>query len=213
MRQQDIVIGGRYRVRIGGRLAPVEVISQRRRSGYGGRVQTVFVCVTQDTHRQIEASAARLRPVPGTIGAELEAERRAANAGKRTGPRPFVGPAGEATVDAAAVPGILSRVGPTPVSALSEPNRDTIRRIVDSVHVAEPFPAVARRVRSRIGAQVLWQTIPRALRRGILFAAAQRHAEGRRLYRIVMRHDPLPSESMVADAIGRAVGLGPMPRG
>ena len=95
---------------------------------------------------------------------------------------------------------------------LSQPNRDTIRRIVDGVHVAEPFAQVARRVRSRIGSMVIWNTIPRELRRGILFAAAQRHAEGRRLYRQVMRHAPLPSERMVTEAVGIACGLGPMPR-
>lgn len=213
MRQQDIVIGGRYRVRIGGRLAPVEVISQRRRSGYGGRVQTVFVCVTQDTHRQIEASAARLRPVPGTIGAELEAERRAANAGKRTGPRPFVGPAGTAAVEPKAARGMLSRISAVPVLRLSRDNAASVGRAVDGCHVAESFGQVARRLRGRLGAVVQWKTIPRELRRGILYYAAHRHAANRETYCALMRHDQIPSPRMVADAIGRAVGLGPMPRG
>lgn len=210
MRQNDIVIGGTYLAKVGSRLATVTVNRQRQRHEFG-RNRTVFVCVTHDTRREIEATAARLRPVPGTVGAEREAARKAA-AVKRQ-PRPYSGDPGEATVEPVPVRGMLDRIGQGPVLALSAPNRDTIRRIVDGVHVAEPFATVARRVRSRIGSMVQWSTIPRALRRGILYEAARRHEAGRRMYCAVMRHDPLPSPAMVADAVGRACGLGPMPRG
>ncbi|HBB75932.1 MAG TPA: hypothetical protein DC048_15980 [Planctomycetaceae bacterium] len=160
----------------------------------------------------IRASAAKLRPIPGSDLDTAERSRKAAAAAKR-GPRPFSGAVGDDMVAAPGpVPGILANVGPSPVAILSRPNHDTIRRIVDGVHVAEPFAHVARRVRARIGSMVIWNTIPRALRRGILFAAAERHAEGRRLYRLAMRHDPLPSPRMVAEAVGVACGLGPMPR-
>ena len=209
MRQQDIVIGGMYRVRIGDRLAPVTVLHHKAgRGGARGR----FVCRTHDTGREITATAARLRPVPGTIGAEREAERRAAVAAKRTGPRPFAGPVGTATVEPAPVRGLLDRVSSVPVLRLSRANAASVHRVVDGCHVAESFGHVARRVRGRLGAVVQWQTIPRGLRRGILHAAAQRHAGNRETYCAVMRHDPLPSPRMVADAVGRAVGLGPMPR-
>ena len=210
MRQRDIVIGGTYRVRIGDRLAPVTVLHHKAgRGGARGR----YVCRTHDTGREITATAARLRPVPGTIGAEREAERRAAVAAKRRGPRPFTGPAGTATVEPVPVRGMLDRVGSSPVLRLSQPNLASVCRIVDGCHVAESFRFVARRLRGRLGAVVQWQTIPRGLRRGLLHAAAVRHAGNRDTYCAVMRHDPIPSPQMVADAVGRAMGLGPMPRG
>lgn len=205
MLSRDVQIGATYRCRVGDRIALVTVTAAP------GRGHRKYTCRTHDTDRQVLATAAKLRPIPGTALAEAEQARRAAAAAKR-GPRPFVGPVGPDTVPPAPVAGILANVGPSPIAALSEPNRDTIRRIVDGVHVAEPFAHVARRVRARIGSMVIWATIPRSLRRGILLAAAQRHAEGRRLYRIAMRHDPLPSERMVAEAVGIAAGLGPMPR-
>lgn len=206
MLAKNVQIGSMYRCRVGDRLALVKVVSDR--GGSGRR----FACETQDTNRMIRASAAKLRPLAGTAEAEAEQARKAAAAAKR-GPRPFAGPVGDETVPAAPVAGVIDRVGSSPVLRLSAANIDTIRRIVDGVHVAEPFAQVARRVRSRIGSMVIWRTIPRELRRGILHAAAERHAEGRRLYRQVMRHDPLPSHRMVADAVGVACGLGPMPRG
>jgi hypothetical protein len=189
MLSRDVQVGSTYRCRVGDRIALVSVVSDR--GGAGRR----YSCRTQDTGRMIRASAAKLRPIPGSDLDTAERSRKAAAAAKR-------GP----------VPGVIGRVGPSPVVELSQPNRDTIRRIVDGVHVAEPFAQVARRVRARIGSMVTWNTIPRELRRGILHAAAQRHAEGRRLYRIAMRHDPLPSPRMVAESVGIACGLGPMPR-
>jgi len=205
MLAKDVQIGATYRCRVGDRLALVTVLAAP------GRGHRKFTCQTQDTDRRVLATAAKLRPIPGTALAEAEQARRAAAAAKR-GPRPFSGAVGDMILDAGPVPGVIGRVGPSPVVELSPPNRDTIRRIVDGVHVAEPFAQVARRVRGRIGSMVIWQTIPRELRRGILHAAAQRHAEGRRLYRLAMRHAPLPSERMVTEAVGLACGLGPMPR-
>lgn len=205
MLSRDVEIGSIYRCKVGARLALVKVVSDR--GGSGRR----YSCLTQDTQRMIRASAAKLRPIPGSDLAAAEAARRAAAAAKR-GPRPFSGAVGDTLAAAGPVPGIIARVGSSPVAALSEPNRDTVRRIVDGCHVAEGFPYVARRVRARIGSTVVWRTIPRALRRGILFAAAQRHGDGRRMYRVAMRHDPLPSPRMVAEAVGAACGLGPTPR-
>jgi hypothetical protein len=209
MRRSDITIGGTYRCKVGSRLALVTVIEGPRAGS------TRYRCRTHDTDRAVLATAAKLRPLPGTALADAERERLAAAAARRAvanAPRPFAGPVGEATVDAAPIPGILANVGPSPVAALSAANHDTIRRIVDACHVAEGFAYVARRVRAKVAAHVIWATIPRALRRGILHAAAQRHGEGRRLYRLAMRHAPLPSERMVAEAVGIACGLGPMPR-
>lgn len=206
MRQNEISIGGSYRVRIGDRLALVTVTGRKT-----GRGRARFTCLTHDTRREVTATAARLRPLPGTPEATAQSRRRVAAAAARQ-PRPYTGDPGADAVEARPVPEMLGVIGTSPVLRMSEPNRDTIRRIVDRVHVAEPFAAVARAVRRRLGAQITWQTIPRELRRGILYAAAERHAAGRRMYRVAMGHDPLPSPRMVADAVGMAVGLGACPR-
>jgi len=196
MRQADVQIGGTYRVRIGSRLAPVTVLHRRPGSG-----RARYICETHDTRRQITATAARLRPVPGTIAAE-----------RAPRPRPWTGETGTATVEPTPVRGVVGRVGPRPVLRLSRPNAALVHGAVDACHVAEPFRVVARAVRRRVGAVVVWRTIPVALRRGVLHAAAVRHAGNRDTYCAVMRHAPLPSERMVAEAVGIAVGLGPMPR-
>jgi hypothetical protein len=206
MRQADIVIGGTYRVRIGSRLAPVTVL--HRRPGTG---RARYICETHDTRRQVTATAARLRPVPGTIGAEKEAARRAAVAPPRP-PRAWSGETGSVTVEPSPVRGLVGRVSSRAVLRLSRPNAGLVNRAVDACHVAEPFRIVARAVRRRVGACVVWPTIPVALRRGILHAAAVRHAANRDTYCAVMRHEPLPSHRMVAEAVGVACGLGPMPR-
>jgi hypothetical protein len=206
MRQNEIEIGGTYRVRIGDRLALVTVTGRKV-----GRGRARFVCVTHDTRREVTATAARLRPLPGTAAAAAQNRRRVEAAAARA-PRPFSGNPGERMIDAAPVPGMLSRVGSSPVAALSAANADYVRRIVDGVHVAESFGHVARVVRRKVGRSIIFRTIPRSLRRGMLYAAAERHAAGRRMYRTVMRHDPLPSPQMVADAVGAAVGLGACPR-
>lgn len=57
MKQNDVQIGGRYRVKIGSRLAEVTVL--RRLDGRG---RARFECRTGDTGRTIKATAARLRP-------------------------------------------------------------------------------------------------------------------------------------------------------
>jgi hypothetical protein len=61
MRQNEVRIGGEYRVRIGDRLAPVTVL--RRLDGRG---VARYLCRTGDTGREVRATAARLRPLPGT---------------------------------------------------------------------------------------------------------------------------------------------------
>lgn len=208
MRQTDVTIGGTYRVRIGDRLATVTVL--HRRSGSG---RARFVCETHDTRRQITATAARLRPVPGTLDAEREGRRRAAAASAARGPRAFSGSPGTVAVEPVPVRGMLDRISPAvPVLRLSRPNAALVHRAVDACHVAESFPHVARAARRAVASCVIWGTIPRALRRGIIHAAAVRHAGNRETYRAVMGHAPLPSERMVTEAVGIACGIGPMPR-
>lgn len=60
MKQADVKIGGEYRVKIGGRLAPVTVERSIERHGHRTRYQ----CLTGDTGRRITCTAGRLRPAP-----------------------------------------------------------------------------------------------------------------------------------------------------
>ena len=203
MRQAEVTIGGEYRVRIGDRLAPVKVL--RRLDGRG---RSRFVCLTQDTGREIKATAARLRPL-------VEASRPAAP------PRPvepspvpaaWDGHPGDAWLPLVSVPGLLPSRQDGRVLRLSQANHAFVRRIVDREHVAEGMMRIARVVRAAIGRNVQWRTIPRDLRRGILFTAACIHFRNRETYTAVMGHAPLPSPRAIAEAVGIAVGLGPMPR-
>lgn len=203
MRQNEVKIGGEYRVRIGDRLATVTVLRQIE-----GRGRARFLCLTQDTKREVKATAARLRPMPGTEAAAVVQARRV----EAAGPRPFDGATGSRRRPAAPVAGVIVRLRGSSVLALSRPNGAMVDRAVDACHVAERFAFVARQVRQRVGACVIWRTIPRALRRGILFHAAARHASNRTMFAAVAGYPALPGERMVAEAVGIACGLGPMPR-
>jgi hypothetical protein len=198
MRQDQITLGMQARVKIGSRLAEVRVL--RRLDGRG---RARFECMTQDTGRTIKATAARLRPM-------VEARRQPAAPAAAPEPAAWDGPVGDRWLPAVPVPGLLSR-GTRRVLQLSPANAAGVCRIVDREHVAEGMMRIARVVRASIGRSVRWQTIPRDLRRGVLFAAACRHHTNRETYRAVMGHDPLPSPRAVAEAVGIAVGLGPMP--
>ena len=202
MRQAEVTIGGEYRVRVGDRLARVKVL--RRLDGRG---RARFLCLTQDTAREIKATAARLRPL-------VEASRPAA-APRPVEPSPMPaawdGHPGDAWLPLVAVPGLLPSRGEGRVLRLSQANHAFVRRIVDREHVAEGMMRIARVVRAAIGRNVQWRTIPRDLRRGILFTAACIHFGNRERYTAVMGHAPLPSPRAIAEAVGIAVGLGPEP--
>lgn len=89
MRQDQIEVGGQYIVRVGDRLAPVTVLHRKTTRTWGSdRAKTVFVCRTGDTGREITATAARLRPVPGadvpqSRSAAAEARRQASRAARQ----------------------------------------------------------------------------------------------------------------------------------
>lgn len=208
MRQAEVTIGGEYRVKIGGRLAPVRVIAQRERRRWGNSPRrAVFECRTLDTGRTIIATPARLRPL-------VEASRPAA-APRPVEPSPMPaawdGHPGDAWLPLVAVPGLLPSRGTGRVLRLSQANHAFVRRIVDREHVAEGMMRIARVVRAAIGRSVQWRTIPRDLRRGILFTAACIHFGNRERYTAVMGHAPLPSPRAIAEAVGIACGLGPEP--
>jgi len=71
MLSRDVRIGSTYQCRIGDRLALVTVTAAP------GRGHRKFTCRTHDTDRQVLASAAKLRPLPGS---DLDAAERARKA-------------------------------------------------------------------------------------------------------------------------------------
>lgn len=200
MKQDQITIGMQARVKIGSRLAPVTV--ERVITRHGRRTQ--YQCLTADTGRRITATAARLRPL-------VDAPRPVAAAKPAAGPVDFSGPTGDEWLPFVRVPGLLPRGGEGRVIRLSGANHALVRRVVDREHVAESFGRIARVVRAAIGRHTRWQSIPRDLRRGVLFTAACIHHGNRERYTAVMGHAPLPSPRAIAEAVGIAVGLGREP--
>ena len=207
MKQADVKIGGEYRVKIGSRLAPVTVISRRERTALRGRRQVVFHCITLDTNRSIVASAARIRPIVAPPAVKIVRPPVEPS----PVPAAWDGHPGDSWLPLVPVPGLLPRRGEGRVLRLSQANHAFVRRIVDREHVAEGMMRIARVVRAAIACRVQWRTIPRDLRRGILFTAACIHHGNRETYTAVMGHAPLPSPRAVAEAVGIAVGLGPEP--
>lgn len=209
MKQAEVKIGMEARVKIGGRLAPVRVITQRERRRWGNSPrQTVFEVRTLDTGRTIIATAARLRPVPGTPEAAAEQARKRAAEARRIARTP----AGTYTskpvhapptlVAPAPVAGMVRRVDP---ARLVEPlvgyNREAVERIVAGVHVAMPWSVACRAVFKVINKNGDLHTFPKSLRRGAWLKVAEEHAANRRLYRETMGHAPTPSEEMIEDAL------------
>ena len=205
MRQNDVTIGGEYRVKVSGRLAPVVVTGKRERRVSLGRWQTVFEARTLDTGRTITASAARLRPVPGTPAAAAEQARHAKRAARAVTVAKALGkPAAyePRLVAPSAVPGMVRRVDP---SRLIEPligyNREAVERIVAGVHVSMPWSAACRAVYRVIGKGGKLRTFPKSLRRAAWLLVADEHARNRRLYVEAMGHAPIPSEEIVTAAM------------
>lgn len=206
MRANDVTIGCEYRVKIGQRLAPVAVIRRRQRHEFG-RTTTVFDCRTLDTGREITASAARLRPVPGTPEYQAEVSRKRAAERRRIAKTPAGTYTSKPTherqlVAPAPVAGMVRHVDPARlVEPLIGANRQAVERIVAGVHVAMPWSAACRAVYRVIGTGGKLRDFPRELRRGAWLAVAEAHAANRDLYRHVNGRDPLPPEAIVAAAL------------
>lgn len=193
MRQNEITIGSSYRVRIGDRLATVTVL--RRKAGSG---RARFVCETHDTRREIAATAARLRP----LVEPRPATAPAAAVEPSPTPAAWDGHPGDAWLPLVPVGSLLPTRGRGQVLRLSAANHAFVRRLVDREHVAHGMRRISRVVREAIGQRYRWLSIPRDLRRGILFTAACIHHGNREQYSAVMGHAPIPSEELVTAAMG-----------
>lgn len=208
MKQAEVKIGMEARVKIGGRLAPVIVTDKRHQRRSNETWMVVFECRTLDTGRAIVATAARLRPVPGTPEAAAEQARKRAAEARRIAKTPAgtytskPAPAAPVLVPPAPVPGMVRRVDP---SRLVEPlighNREAVERIVAGVHVAMSWSAACRAVFRVINKNGDLHTFPKALRRGAWLKVAEEHAANRRLYLETMGHAPTPSVEMIEDAM------------
>lgn len=208
MRQNDVQIGGEYRVKVGSRLAPVTVLRRRVRRNVG-REQIVFDCRTGDTGREIVATAARLRPVPGTPEAAVEQARKRKAQARRIAATPAGTYPGSTPVHPepvlvapSPVPGMVGTVNPwQPVERLVGYNREAVQRIVAGVHVGLPWSSACRAVYKVVGTRGRLHAFPRHLRRGLWLKVAEEHASNRRLYLETMCQPPIPSEEVVTAAM------------
>lgn len=198
MRQAEIWIGGYYRTKVGDRITRVKV---ERNVGKRGRSRDHFECITADTGKTIYRTAAKLRPLveaakPAPAKREL-VDYPDPDMIRHPGLKPM------SRVAATPIAGMFNRItGPSgDIVHLDDAHANLVRSIVDRIHVAEPFRTVADAVRRKITKQYRYLSVPRALRRGLLYAAAKRHAANRDTYRMVMGEHPFPSEEMIGRAI------------
>lgn len=214
MLANEITIGMQAAVKIGQRLAVVTVTSK---ANYSGGRRQAWWCRTADTGRMISATAARLRPMPGTPEAAAEAsrrkqaeQRRAKTAQKPTQAKEIVTPR---LVRPTVVPGMVKNVcGSSLIEPLIGANREGVVRIVAGVDVSLPWSAACRAVYRVIGRRKALRAFPRPLRRAAWLLVADEHARNRRLYVETMGHDPIPSvetitAAMTGDAAARAAVL------
>jgi hypothetical protein len=195
MRQAEVWIGGFYRTKVGNRITRVKV---ERNVGKRGGSRDQLECVTADTGKVIYRTAAKLRPLveqdkPAPVKRELVAY---------PDPELIRHPGLKPLPCICAQPNEVARViNSGNILELDEPHHQLIRSVVDRLHVAKPFRTVARAIRRRITMQYIYLSVPRRLRRGLLYAAAKRHAANRNTYRMVMGEHPFPSEEMIGRAI------------
>ena len=198
MKQAEVWIGGFYRTKVGNRITRVKV---ERNVGKRGRSRDQFECVTADTGKVIMRTAAKLRPMvdvakPAPVKRELVAYPDP-DMNRHPGLKPM------SSINAQPIGGVANRITwrAGDIVELDEAHTRWMRTRVDRLHVSEPFRTVARSIRSLIARQYIYLSVPRALRRGLLYAAAKRHAANRQTYRMVMGEAPFPTEEMIGRAM------------
>jgi hypothetical protein len=202
MLAKDVQIGATYRCRVGDRLALVTVLAAP------GRGHRKFTCQTQDTDRRVLATAAKLRPIPGTALDEAEQARKRKAHARRVAATP-VGTYNSTPVlpepvlvAPSPVAGMVGTVNPRqPVERLVGHNRAAVERIVAGVHVGLPWSSACRAVYRVVGTRGRLHSFARHLRRGLWLKVAEEHASNRRLYLESVGHAPIPSEDVVAAAM------------
>jgi hypothetical protein len=203
MLTKDIQLGMQARVKIGDRLA---VVTVERKANYSGGRRQEWFCRTHDTGRMITATAARLRPMPGTPENAAAHARRQKAAEKRCAKKPNVcrTPADHAPVlvAPAPVPGMFAVANPArPVERMARFNHEGIARILGSIHVGASWRDACRAVFKVVGKGGRLRGMPLPMRRGCWQAVAEIHADNLAAYREVMGHKPLPTVEMIAAAM------------
>lgn len=203
MLAKEITIGMQARVKIGSRLAVVAVTGKANYSG--GRRQEWW-CRTEDTNRMITATAARLRPMPGTPEAAAERARKlAAQRRRESHPRDAKPAAIQPPLELVPpqpVPGMFTVVNQSRlIERLSGFNHRGVSRILDGIHVSVTWRRACRVVFAVIGKGGRLRALPVALRRGCWQAVAEIHAINRRNYTEVMGTVPGPSEETITAAM------------
>ena len=203
MLAKEITIGMQARVKIGDRLAVVTVTSK---ANYSGGRRQAWWCRTHDTGRMVSATAARLRPIPGSPeaaadrGRKLAAQRRRESQPRDAKPA-TIQPALE-LVPPQPVPGMFTVVNQSrQLERLSGFNHRGVSRILEGVHVAASWRAACRAVFAVIGKGGRIRAVPVALRRGCWQSVAEIHAINRRNYTEVMGTAPAPSEATITAAM------------
>lgn len=59
MKKEDVKVGGKYKMKVSGRIVPVRVENIREMSGFRGRTQTVYDCTNLATGRACKAHSAQ----------------------------------------------------------------------------------------------------------------------------------------------------------
>jgi hypothetical protein len=201
MLTKDIQLGMQARVKIGGRLA---VVTVERKANYSGGRRQEWFCRTHDTGRMITATAARLRPMPGTPENAAAHARRLKAAEKRCAAKPNVSTPEHTPVlvPPQAVPGMFAVANPSrPIERMGRFNHEGIARILGGIHVGASWRDACRAVFKVVGRGGRLRGMPLPMRRGCWQAVAEIHADNLAAYREVMGRAPLPTVEMIAAAM------------
>jgi hypothetical protein len=201
MLTKDIKLGMQARVKIGGRLA---VVTVERKANYSGGRRQEWFCRTHDTGRMITATAARLRPMPGTPENAAAHARRLKAAEKRCAAKPNVSTPDHTPVlvAPAPVPGMFAVANPArPIERMDRFNHEGIARILGGIHVGASWRDACRAVFKVVGKGGRLRGMPLPMRRGCWQAVAEIHADNLAAYREVMGRAPLPTVEMIAAAM------------
>lgn len=196
MQSKEIKVGGQYKLKVGNRIAVVTVTQELGRSS-----SFKYRVLTADTNRYILTTARRLRPL---VEQPKPAKSRELSLRSHRQYEDHDGIRTAVYIDnPQPVRGVISNVsnGPITMVGVFDGWDRIVRCTVDRIHVAESWRVVAWAIRHRIREMYRPSSLPRALRRGLLYAAAKRHAANRDTYRMVMGQHPFPSEEMIGRAI------------
>jgi hypothetical protein len=201
MLTKDIQLGMQARVKIGDRLA---VVTVERKANYSGGRRQAWWCRTHDTGRMITATAARLRPMPGTPENAAAHARRLKAAEKRCAAKPNVSTPEHTPVlvPPQAVPGMFAVANPArPIERMARFNHEGIARILGGIHVGASWRDACRAVFKVVGRGGRLRGMPLPMRRGCWQAVAEIHADNLAAYREVMGRAPLPTVEMITAAM------------